>query len=70
MRLILKETILHKAELNVTAQQFLIYREKYDHLCGLVVRIPDYRSRGPVSIPGATRFSEKYRVWNNVHSAS
>jgi hypothetical protein len=29
------------------------------HLCGLVVRVPDYRSRGPGSIPGAIRFSEK-----------
>jgi hypothetical protein len=28
-------------------------------LCGLVVRDPGYRSRGPVSIPSATRFSEK-----------
>jgi hypothetical protein len=28
-------------------------------LCGLVVRVPGYRSRGPGSIPGATRFSEK-----------
>jgi hypothetical protein len=25
----------------------------------LVVRVPAYRSRGPGSIPGATRFSEK-----------
>jgi hypothetical protein len=24
----------------------------------------------PGSIPGATRFSDKYRVWNGVHSAS
>jgi hypothetical protein len=24
--------------------------------CGLVVRVPDYRSRGPGSIPGSTRF--------------
>jgi hypothetical protein len=30
-----------------------------DRLCGLVIRVPDYRSRGPGSIPGATRFSEK-----------
>jgi hypothetical protein len=30
-----------------------------DRLCGLVVRVPGYRSRGPDSIPGATRFSEK-----------
>jgi hypothetical protein len=29
----------------------------------LVIRVPDYKSRGPGSIPGATRFSEKY-VWN------
>jgi hypothetical protein len=30
-----------------------------DSLCGLAVRVPDYRSRGPGSIPGATKFSEK-----------
>jgi hypothetical protein len=30
-----------------------------DILCVLVVRILDYGSRGPRSIPGATRFSEK-----------
>jgi hypothetical protein len=28
-------------------------------LCGLVVRITGYRSRGPGSTPGTTRFSEK-----------
>jgi hypothetical protein len=27
----------------------------YDCLYGLVVRVPGYRSRGPGSIPGATR---------------
>jgi hypothetical protein len=30
-----------------------------DRLCGLVVRVPGYRSRSPGSILGATRFSEK-----------
>jgi hypothetical protein len=30
-----------------------------DRLCGLVVRVPGYTSKGPVSIPGATRLSEK-----------
>jgi hypothetical protein len=30
-----------------------------DRLCGLVDRVPGYRSRGPCSIPGATRFSER-----------
>jgi hypothetical protein len=27
--------------------------------CGIVVRVLDYRSRGPGSIPGTIRFSEK-----------
>jgi hypothetical protein len=31
----------------------------HDRLCGLVVRVPGYRSRGPGSILGATRFYEK-----------
>jgi hypothetical protein len=40
--------------------EFIDVREKrVDRLCGLEVRVPDYRSRGPGSIPGATRFSEK-----------
>jgi hypothetical protein len=30
-----------------------------DRLCGLVVRVLGYRSRGPGSIPGATIFSRK-----------
>jgi hypothetical protein len=38
----------------------------YVHLCGLVVRVPGYRSRGPGLISGATKFSEKW-VWNGVH---
>jgi hypothetical protein len=37
---------------------------------GLVVRVLGYSYRDPGSIPGATRFSEKYWVWNGVHSAS
>jgi hypothetical protein len=44
--------------------------KKVDRPCVLVVRVPGYRSRGPGSIPGATRFSEKKWVWNGVHSAS
>jgi hypothetical protein len=38
-------------------------------ICGLVVRIPGYKSRGPGSILGATRSFEKWWVWNGVHSA-
>jgi hypothetical protein len=30
-----------------------------DIICGLVVRVSGYRSRGLGLIPGATRFSEK-----------
>jgi hypothetical protein len=33
--------------------------KKVDRLCGLVVRVPGYRSICPGSIPGAIRFSEK-----------
>jgi hypothetical protein len=33
--------------------------EIMDRLCGLVVRVPGYRSGGSGSIHGATRFSEK-----------
>jgi hypothetical protein len=40
-----------------------------DRLCGLMVRVPGYRYRGPGSIAGATRFSEKYSFWNGVHLA-
>jgi hypothetical protein len=37
----------------------LAYVEGIDRLCGLVVRVPGYTSRGPVSIPNTTRCSEK-----------
>jgi hypothetical protein len=43
----------------------------HHYLCfsGLVVRVPGYRSRGPGSILGSTRFPEKW-VKNCVHSVS
>jgi hypothetical protein len=37
-----------------------------DRLCGLVVRVPAYRSRGPGLIPGATRISDKQ--WSGTGS--
>jgi hypothetical protein len=47
----------------VLATPFLGSLKKYTFritiLCGLVFRVPGYRSRGPGSIPGAIRFSEK-----------
>jgi hypothetical protein len=39
--------------------EFICNAEEVDRLCGLVVRVPSYRDRGPGSIPGAIRFSEK-----------
>jgi hypothetical protein len=38
---------------------FMFYMGTPDRLWGLVVRVPGYRSRGPGSIPGDVRFSEK-----------
>jgi hypothetical protein len=32
---------------------------RIERLCGVVIRVPGYSSRGPGSIPGATRLSEK-----------
>jgi hypothetical protein len=60
--------------INLTNRLY-IYKYIYIHIqsdrfCGLVVRVPGYRSRGAVSIPGATTFSEKQWVWNGVYSAS
>jgi hypothetical protein len=43
---------------------FKYYLEINDRLCGLVVRVPCYRFRGPCSIPGSTKCSAKYWVWN------
>jgi hypothetical protein len=43
----------HRAQLSVVTPVTV------DCLCGLVARVPGYRSRGPGSILGATRFSEK-----------
>jgi hypothetical protein len=40
-----------------------------DRLCGLVVRVSGYRSKGPGFISGTTRFSDNLCVWNEVHSA-
>jgi hypothetical protein len=39
-----------------------------DRLCGLVVRVPAYRSRG--SEFDSRRYQIFWKVWNGVHSAS
>jgi hypothetical protein len=54
--------------INIMAGQYLVLGNSFrlpdlnifvERLCALVVRAPGYRSRGPSSIPNATRFSEK-----------
>jgi hypothetical protein len=37
----------------------VINNKSFCRLCGLMVRVPGYGSRGPGSIPGANRFSER-----------
>jgi hypothetical protein len=39
---------------------------KGDRLCGLAVRVLGYRSEGPGSIPGTTRFSEGKKKGKHV----
>jgi hypothetical protein len=53
-------------ECEMIGQQHMVDNLKFkllyiieDRLYGLVVGVPGYRSRGPGSIPSATRFSEK-----------
>jgi hypothetical protein len=40
-------------------QNSLVTCAEQDRLRGVVARVPDYRSRDPVSILGATRLSEE-----------
>jgi hypothetical protein len=42
-----------------TKPYILQFCQLFDCLCGLVVRVPGYRPRGPGLIPCATRYSEK-----------
>jgi hypothetical protein len=52
------------SRLNLWKLKYLAYRNGSDHLCGLVVRVPGYRSRGLVlpdflrSSGSATGFAE------------
>jgi hypothetical protein len=67
-------TLLNSLELYVKSYHFFVNNPTLfikgvtsDRLCHLVVRVPDCRTRGMGSSPGATRFSEKWWVWNGVH---
>jgi hypothetical protein len=63
-------TEMYIVSCEVRTEFIYVMQKKVDRFCGLVVRVPGYRSQVPSSIPDATRFSEKYWVWNGVHSAS
>jgi hypothetical protein len=47
-----ERTVLNNADYSLVGEGFV-------RLCGLVVRVPSYRSEGPGSVPGATKVSEK-----------
>jgi hypothetical protein len=52
--------IFQKTTILALGAKCLLTALKYWRLpYGLIGRVPGYRSRGPVSIPGATTFSEK-----------
>jgi hypothetical protein len=52
-------TEMYCVSCEVRTEFIYVMQKKVDRLCGLVVSVPYYRSGGPGSIPGATRFSEK-----------
>jgi hypothetical protein len=52
-------TEMYRASCEVRTEFINVMQKKVDRLCGLVVRVSGCRSRGPSSIPGANRFSEK-----------
>jgi hypothetical protein len=47
-----------------------VKKEEEESVRGLMVRVIGLDSKVTDSIPGTNRFSEKYWVWNGVHSAS
>jgi hypothetical protein len=56
------KSILVKTELFYINIYYYYYYYYYGRLCGLVVRVLGYRSGGPGSIPGTTRFSGKKKT--------
>jgi hypothetical protein len=50
---------MYSVSCEIRTEFIYVMQKKVERLCGLVVRVPGYRSRGLGSIPGANRFSEK-----------
>jgi hypothetical protein len=51
--------LLFNLSRDIIGKVIVVVTGKMDCLCGPMVRIPGYRSRGLGSFPSATRFSEK-----------
>jgi hypothetical protein len=58
------------SELSSSSLKFVTLSFFLDLLCGLVVRVPSYRSRGPGFDSRRYHIFWEVRVWNWVHSAS
>jgi hypothetical protein len=52
-------TEMYCVSCEVRTEFIYVILKEVDRLCGLAVRVPGYSFRGPGSISGATRFSEK-----------
>jgi hypothetical protein len=59
----LKALTLNHSDLPKLCKDIITFSRRFDnnHLCGPVVRVPGYRSRGSGYIRGSTRFSESSR---------
>jgi hypothetical protein len=57
--MLIPNIVMYRTETLVLVNEIYMPVSKKDSLCGLVAKVPGYRSRGQGSIPGATRFSEK-----------
>jgi hypothetical protein len=56
-RVFVEKTIYANSRVDQSLLVFILVVILPDRLCGLVVRVLGYRSGGPASIPGTTRFS-------------
>jgi hypothetical protein len=54
-RLAASKQTMHRVHMERFSLKKLNEVEEEDRLCGLVVKVPGYRYRGPGSIPGDTR---------------
>jgi hypothetical protein len=58
IRVLVYRTEMYCVSCEVGTEFICVMQKKVNRPCGLVVRVPGYRSRRPGSIPGATRFEK------------